>query len=143
MVGISPPPRLPSVCPPEYVLGPVPVLPLRTTVIGSPHRLNSEFAFYTHSEQYLNITTHFRTLFHIFAAYFTFSQLIQTSKAYFTTSHLFRTSEAYFGNFAPLKLIFPPLDTFGPPIQTTSTIYDLVSTSPLFIFSCIYVLNVL
>jgi hypothetical protein len=31
MVGISPPPRLPSVRPPEYVLGPVPVLPLRTT----------------------------------------------------------------------------------------------------------------
>jgi hypothetical protein len=30
MVGISPPPHLPSVHPLEYVLGPVPVLPLHT-----------------------------------------------------------------------------------------------------------------
>jgi hypothetical protein len=36
----------------------------------SPRCLNSEFAFYTHSEQYPNVTTHFRILFHIFAAYF-------------------------------------------------------------------------
>jgi hypothetical protein len=30
-MGISPPPCLPSVCPPEYVLGPVLVLPLCMT----------------------------------------------------------------------------------------------------------------
>jgi hypothetical protein len=140
------------------------------TVIGSPHCLNSELPFYTYSEHYLNITTHFWILFHIFAAYFASSQLIRTSEAHFgnfrpisdlrslfrrlqiyfgppkfisETSDLFRTSEVYFGNFAPLKIIFPHSDTFGPPIRTTSMIYDLVSTSPLFIFSRIYVLNVL
>jgi hypothetical protein len=52
-------------------------------LIGSPRPLNSEFAFYTHSKHYPNITTHFRILFHIFAVYFTSLQLIRTSEAYF------------------------------------------------------------
>jgi hypothetical protein len=109
-------------------------------MIGSPHCLNSEFAFYTHSKHYLNITTQFQILFCIFGAHSTSSQLI-------------RTSEAYFGNFGPildLRSLFRKLrtsstciPTFGPPIWTTSMIYDLVSSSPLFIFSHIYVLNVL
>jgi hypothetical protein len=60
------------------------------TMIGSPHHLNSEFAFYTHSEQYPNVTTHFRILFCIFGAHSTSSQLV-------------RTSEAYFGNFGPIS----------------------------------------
>jgi hypothetical protein len=75
-------------------------------LIGSPHCLNSKFAFYTHSEHYLNITTHFRILFHIFAAYFASSQLI-------------RTSEAHFRNFGPisdLRSLFRKLRIyFGPP----------------------------
>jgi hypothetical protein len=75
-------------------------------LIGSPHRLNSEFAFYTHSEQYPNVTTHFRILFHIFIAYFASLQLI-------------RTSEAHFGNFGPildLRSLFQKLRIyFGPP----------------------------
>jgi hypothetical protein len=151
-----------------------------TPLIGSPHCLNSEFTFYMHSEQYPNITTHFRISVHIFAAYFASSQLIRTSEVYFgnfgsisdlrslfwklrtyfgppkfisETSDLFRTSEVYFGNFAPLsdlRRLFQKLrtsstciPTFRPPIRTTSMIYDLVSSSPLFIFSHIYVLNVL
>jgi hypothetical protein len=82
------------------------------TLIGSPHCLNSEFAFYTHSEQYPNITTHFRILFHIFAAHFAFSQLI-------------RTSEAHFGNFRPisdLRSLFWKLRIyFGPPKLISET----------------------
>jgi hypothetical protein len=79
---------------------------LDDAVIGSPHRLNSEFAFYMHSKQYPNVTTHFRILFHIFAAYFASSQLT-------------RTSEAHFGNFGPisdLRSLFRKLRIyFGPP----------------------------
>jgi hypothetical protein len=75
-------------------------------LIGSPHRLNSDFAFYTHSKHYLNITTHFRILFRIFGAHSTSSQLI-------------RTSEAHFGNFGPisdLRSLFQKLRIyFGPP----------------------------
>jgi hypothetical protein len=77
-------------------------------LIGSPHRLNSEFAFYMHSEHYPNITTHFRILFHIFAAYFAFSQLI-------------RTSEAHFGNFRSildLRRLFRKLRTSKTHIPT-------------------------
>jgi hypothetical protein len=78
------------------------------TLIGSPHHLNSEFAFYTHSKQYPNVTTHFRILFHIFTAYFTSSQLI-------------RTSEAHFGNFGPisdLRSLFRKLRTYKTCIPT-------------------------
>jgi hypothetical protein len=89
-------------------------------VIGSPHCLNSEFAFYTHSEHYLNITTHFRILFRIFGAHSTSSQLI-------------RTSEAHFGNFGPildLRSLFWKLRIyFGPPkiISETSHLQNLYS----------------
>jgi hypothetical protein len=74
---------------------------VQTALIGSPCCLNSEFAFYMHSEHYLNIATHFRILFHIFAAYCASSQLI-------------RTSEVYFRNFGPilgLQSLFRKLHT--------------------------------
>jgi hypothetical protein len=77
-------------------------------LIGSPHCLNSEFAFYTHSEHYLNITTHFRILFRIFGAHSASSQLI-------------RTSEAHFGNFGPisdLRSLFRKLRTSKTHIPT-------------------------
>jgi hypothetical protein len=89
-------------------------------LIGSPHCLNSEFAFYTHSEHYLNITTHFRILFCIFGAHSTSLQLI-------------RTSEAHFGNFGPisdLRSLFQKLRIyFGPPkiISETSHLQNLYS----------------
>jgi hypothetical protein len=90
-------------------------LPIHSTpLIGSPHHLNSEFTFYMHSEHYLNITTHFRILFHIFTAYFTSLQLI-------------RTSEAYFGNFgsiSDLQSLFQKLWTyFGPPKFISETLH--------------------
>jgi hypothetical protein len=126
---------------------------VRVTVIGSSHRLNSEFTFYTHSKQYPNVTTHFRILFHISAAYFASSQLVRTSEAYFGNfgpisdlRSLFRKLHTYFGPpkiISELRTSSTCIPTFGPPIRTTSMIYDLVSSSPLFIFSHIYVLNVL
>jgi hypothetical protein len=138
-------------------------------MIGSPHCLNSDFAFYTHSEHYLNITTHFQISFHIFTAYFASLQLIRTSEAHFRnfgpisdlrrlfrklrtyfrppkiiseTSDLFQTSEDYFRNFAPLNLIFPPSDAFGPFIRTIHISPDLVSSFFIFSFPCRYVLSV-
>jgi hypothetical protein len=123
------------------------------TLIGSPHCLNSEFAFYTHSKHYLNITTHFWILFCISELILHLHSSLGPPKPISETSDLFRTSEVYFGNFGPisdLRRLFRKLrtsstciPTFRPPIRTTSMIYDLVSSSPLFIFSHIYVLNVL
>jgi hypothetical protein len=87
------------------------------TLIGSPHCLNSEFAFYTHSEHYLNITTHFRILFRIFGAHSTSSQLVRTSKAHLRNFRpildlrsLFRklrTSKTCIPTFRYLRTIHP------------------------------------
>jgi hypothetical protein len=96
--------------PVPQALTPIPPSPKEAetafALIGSPHRLNSDFAFYTHSKQYPNVTTHFRILFRIFGAHSTSLQLI-------------RTSEAHFRNFGPisdLRSLFRKLRIyFGPP----------------------------
>jgi hypothetical protein len=83
---------------------------LLKTLIGSPHCLTSEFAFYMHSEHYPYITTHFRILFHIFAAYFASSQLIRTSKAHFGNFRSILDLQSLFWKLCTSKTCIP---TFG------------------------------
>jgi hypothetical protein len=106
-------------------------------VIGSPRHLNSKFIFNTCLDYYLNITN----IFSHFISHF--CSLLGPPKLISETLDLFQTSEDYFGNFAPLKLIFPSSDTFGPFIWTIHISPDLVLSLFIFIFPCRYVLIIM
>jgi hypothetical protein len=71
---------------------------------------------------------------HIFAFYFAFLQLISHLCSLLKPLKLISETSDLFWTLQTSKTHIP---TFGPPILTTSMIHDLVSSSPVFIFSCL------